>query len=631
MERNNTMSEMMELRRTRAKAIRTHGTLQKAVEAKILKQFQDISLSEAVVLGLVNQGVKTFIGIFGHGMTDVGEVLRVYEEEQAVRVINVRNEVEASHAAAMLRWKYGEVSAVFTSIGPGAMHALAGSLVPLSNGLGVYYLMGDETSHSEGPNMQQIPKREQELFLRILSTMGHAYSLHTPEAVFTALKRGDAMVNGGVKQSPFYLLLPMNIQPKTMDGCNLLEFPTRSAASKIVSDNEDLFDAAAEAIRSASRITVKTGGGAAGLTAVVLEEFLELSDAVYVHGPQVPGLYPASKSRNMTVGGSKGSISGNYALNECDLLIAIGARGVCQWDCSGTAFRKAQKIININCDYEDLGQYSNSIRIQGDAEAVLLRLIERLKKAPGESDPAWRKECEAKRAEWEAFKQLRYDHPVLVDGKRGQPILTEPAAIKKAVDFADTKSCVKIFDAGDVQANGFQIVADEKPGQTITDSGSSYMGFAVSSILAFALAGNRDYPMAFTGDGSFMMNPQVLIDAVQHGLKGMIVLFDNRRMGAITSLQYAQYNTEFKTDDSVEVDYVQLADAVKGVKGFYGGETAEALEEALNAAYAYDGLSLVHVPVYYGADDMAGLGSFGDWNVGNWCEQVQKLKHTIGF
>ena len=99
------MNEIIEQRRKRAKEIKTYGTLQKAVEAGSLKQFQDISLSEAVVLGLLNQGVRTFIGIFGHGMTDVGEVLRIYEEENAIRTVNVRNEVEASHVASMLRWK----------------------------------------------------------------------------------------------------------------------------------------------------------------------------------------------------------------------------------------------------------------------------------------------------------------------------------------------------------------------------------------------------------------------------------------------------------------------------------------------------------------------------------------------
>ena len=55
---------------------------------------------------------------------------------------------------------------------------------------------------AKGPNMQQIPRREQELFLKVLSTLGPAYSLHTPEAIFTALKRGDATVNGKEKKIP---------------------------------------------------------------------------------------------------------------------------------------------------------------------------------------------------------------------------------------------------------------------------------------------------------------------------------------------------------------------------------------------------------------------------------------------
>ena len=157
------MNEMMEQRRKRAKEIKTHGTIRKAVEAGSLEQFQDISLSEAVVLGLINQGVKTFVGIFGHGMTDVGEVLRIYEEENAVKTVNVRNEVEASHVAAMLRWKYNEVPAVFTSIGPGALQAAAGSLVPLANGLGIYYLMGDETT-VKGLTCSKSPKESRNCF-----------------------------------------------------------------------------------------------------------------------------------------------------------------------------------------------------------------------------------------------------------------------------------------------------------------------------------------------------------------------------------------------------------------------------------------------------------------------------------
>ena len=127
------------------------------------------------------------------------------------------------------------------------------------------------------------------------------------------------------------------------------------------------------------------------------------------------------------------------------------------------------------------------------------------------------------------------------------------------------------------------------------------------------------------------MNPQILIDAVQHGVRGCIVLFDNRRMAAISSLQGAQYAREYKTADSVEVDYTEMAGSVRGVLGINGGRSIDALRGALEMARGHDGLSVVHVPVYGGGDELGGMGVFGDWNVGNWCERVQKEHHRIGL
>ena len=97
------MKEMIEQRRKRAKAIKEYGTLRKAVEAGALEQFQDVSLSEAVVLGLVNQEVRTFVGIFGHGMTDVGEALRIYEEEDVIKTYNVRNDQSSGDTIRFLQ------------------------------------------------------------------------------------------------------------------------------------------------------------------------------------------------------------------------------------------------------------------------------------------------------------------------------------------------------------------------------------------------------------------------------------------------------------------------------------------------------------------------------------------------
>ncbi|MDP3615294.1 MAG: thiamine pyrophosphate-dependent enzyme, partial [Rubrivivax sp.] len=114
------------------------------------------------------------------------------------------------------------------------------------------------------------------------------------------------------------------------------------------------------------------------------------------------------------------------------------------------------------------------------------------------------------------------------------------------------------------------------------------------------------------------------ISAVEHGARGTIVVFDNRRMAAISSLQHAQYGHDFRTNDGVAVDYVQLAGSVQGVLALWGGEDAASLRDALKRAHAHDGLSLVHVPVYAGEKPEGGLGAYGSWNVGNWCDDVQQ-------
>ncbi len=619
-------------REKRARALAEHGTIAAAVAAGAMAQFDDLTLSEAIVLGLYNQGVRKYVGILGHGTTDIGEVLRVYEAQGLVRMWQVRHETAAAHAVTALRLQTGETAAVITSIGPGALHAYAGSLCAASNGAGVYHIYGDETTQDEGFNMQQVPKDEQGLFLRMCATMGQAYALYDPWAVFAALRRG-AVHMARPWSGPFFLLAPMNTQPVMMKGCNLLELPDAARTPKLVCDDDAVYAEATSHARTAKRVCIKLGRGARGCGPGIVE-LARLLDAGIVAGVDCAGIVPYSEPRFMSVGGSKGSISGNFCMNEADLVVIVGARGVCQWDSSGTAWRSAHHVVNFNLEPQHAGHYNRTTAIVGDARENLRRWIEALKASglrPAVGDPEWAQALSAKRAEWEAFKQARYDAPTLDDPLWGGAVLTQPAAIKVACDFADAHGDVKLFDAGDVQANGFQIVTDEAEGKTFSDTGSSFMGFAASALIACALREESPYAFAFCGDASFTMNPQVLIDGVHHGVRGCVLIFDNRGMTSIAGLQRAQYGEEYHTRDLVAVDYVAWANSVAGVRGIDGGRTPEALLRALEEARAYDGLSVIHVPVYSGDDDLGGLGAFGDWNVGNWCERVQAEHHRLGL
>jgi 3D-(3,5/4)-trihydroxycyclohexane-1,2-dione acylhydrolase (decyclizing) len=617
----------------RAKAIAAAGGLERALASEAVPRCVDTTLSEAVVLGLLRQEVRTFFCVLGHGSTEVGEVLRIYEQAGLVRACGVRSEIEASHAATALRWVTGEKAAVVTSIGPGALHALAASLVPASDGIGVWYLCGDETTEDEGPNMQQVPRYEQHTFLQLCSTMGRAYNLHTPLALPTALRRGLNTVDHPHRAGPFFLLLPMNTQPSPLPAFNLDELPVGGPPRLGAAAGDSAYAQAIDALARAERVVVKIGGGARDAGGA-LGEFLELADAVAVLSPIVSGVIPYDHPRNMTVGGSKGSISGNYAMENGDLLVAIGTRFVCQSDCSRTGYPRVQCVININTDPEATMHYGKTIALLGDAGPTLQKLNEALRqrgrKARRPSSP-WIAHCAEQRRAWEAFKSRRYENPTLYDEVWHDEVLTQPAAIKVATDWARARDVVSFFDAGDVQANGFQIVEDDRLGRTYNETGASYMGFAVSALLATAVTREPFYGLALTGDGSFTMSPQILIDGVEHGARGCVLLLDNRRMGAISGLQLAQYGTDHATNDAVAVDYVAWARAVGGIKALDGGRSPDSLVAALDQAWEYDGLSLIHVPVYFGLDELGGMGVFGRWNVGNWCTETQALRHKIGL
>jgi len=423
----------------------------------------------------------------------------------------------------------------------------------------------------------------------------------------------------------------MNTQPVEMLSFNLRELP-ESAPPRLGPAPEG-YQEAAEWITQAERVLVKIGGGGIGASQEVIR-LLELADAVCVHTPIATGVIPYKHPRCMGVGGSKGSLCGNYAMDEADLLIAIGTRAVCQSDSSRTGYPKVKRVINVNADLGDATHYQDTLALVGDAGLTLAQLNQILADKVGvktDQKSQWFIECQAKKAAWEAFKKLRYEKPTLMDEFWGKPVLTQPGAIKTALDWAKNRDVISIFDAGDVQANGFQIVEDDEPGKTFTDTGASYMGFAVSAVLASAAMEKPPYFLAFTGDGSFTMNPQILIDGAEHGAYGCILLLDNNRMAAISGLQQAQYGHEFATWTQKSTDFLKWAEAVPNVLALEGGSSPEELRIALDKAYAHKGLSMIRLKVYYGDNPLGGMGVFGRWNVGNWVRDTQAMRHRIGL
>lgn len=614
----------------RARAIAQAGGLGEALRIGALDARPDVSAAEGLVLALLKQQVRVFFVVLGHGNTSIGEVLRAYSSTGAVQVIHCRNEVAMAHAATSYAMLSRRTPAVLTSIGPGALQAYAGSLAAALNNVGVYHVYGDETTHGEGPNMQGSPGGRQGDYGRLTEILGNSYVLHTPQALRAAMRRGNLAVHRSDGAGPFYLCFPINVQEQLIYTLNLDSLPERLSAPALAPADPASFEAAAAAVRRYGRIVMKVGRGARD-AADAVRRLAERIGAAVVLSPNSTGVLRDDHPLNMHVGGSKGSISGNYAMENAELLIAVGTRAVCQSDCSGTGYPNVKEVINLNIRLDDGVHYNRTMLLQGDASAVIARWLDVLgpeTQGDRKRTADWRTACAGKKQEWLALRDRRCTVEGIDDPVWGRRVLTQPAAVSTVAEFAKRVGAVKFFDAGDVQATGFQVVRDDAPEETITESGASYMGFAASALLGAAAIPADEAPrymVSFTGDGSFMMNPQILIDAMVHRVRGMVVLFDNRRMGAISSLQAAQFGREFATNDNVAVDYVAMARSVAGVKAIHGGFTRKDLAQALDEAYAHDGLSLVHVPVYWGHDPEGHMGTYGRWNVGPWSQDVQQL------
>ena len=245
-----------------------------------------------------------------------------------------------------------------------------------------------------------------------------------------------------------------------------------------------------------------------------------------------------------------------------------------------------QQVININADLDDLQHYNNTLALQGDISAVLGALTARLEagyqrgagKAHG-SRPA-RQEAASGRVPRGACSAAPL-HDDVWQQARADPA----AAIPPWPISAKATALLKLFDAGDVQANGFQIVRGRLALRHAARNRRLLHGLRRQRP-----SGRRARRRAALCRG--LHRRRLLHDepagadrcGASTASRGMIVLFDNRRMAAISGLQDAQYSGDYRTSDDVAVDYVRAGPAVKGVFACHGGTTRAELESALERA-----------------------------------------------
>ncbi len=326
-------------------------------------------------------------------------------------------------------------------------------------------------------------------------------------------------------------------------------------------------------IEEAKQPLVLVGGGVVRSRGAVpaFRKFIETLNAPVTSTIMGGGACPGDHPLFTGMIGMHGSHATNYAVSECDLLIAIGCRFSDRVATHPASFAKKAKIVHIDIDRSEIDKnVTTDHHIIGDARRVLELINEHL---PAHDYPAWK--------EWVfSHKEI----PLVEDGH------LHPHHVLEIISESTSADAIIATDVGQHQMWAAQYYHFSRPGQLITSGGFGTMGFGLGAAMGAKL-GNPDKPVILcTGDGSFRMNCHEMATLAHYHVPVVIALFNNHTLGMVRQWQNLIYEKRFSQSDlEFSPDFIKLADAygLPGERCSTPGELRAALERALHSGGPY--------------------------------------------
>ena len=528
--------------------------------------------SEALLNCLVKEGVKTIFGYPG------GAVLGLYDElykRDDINHILVRHEQCAAFMADGYARVTGKPGVVLATSGPGATNIVTGLCNSHMDSIPVIALTGQVPTHAIGKDFFQ----EADITGITMPVVKHSYLVLTPNQIPKTVKKAFLISSTG-RPGPTLIDLPKDVLGSTFDYQEGMENKfTLPGYKPTTKGNSRQIHAASKAILEAKKPVLYIGGGIISSNAAhEIKNLAETCSIPVTHTIMGKGAFPGNHFLNYGMLGMHGTVYANYAVYNCDLLIAVGVRFDDRVTGKLETFAPNAKVIHIDIDPAEIGKNRTmrdviDIPIVGDAKSVLGELNEKINGKKCDTEE-WIKQIE----EWK--KQYPLDIPQDTSQISPQQILL---ALNKHF-----KDAIFTVDVGQHQMWAAQYHEINKPRHWCSSSGLGAMGYGFPAALG-AKAAMKDMGLntpvvAITGDGGFQMNFQELGTMVSHDLPVVIVLFNNNNLGMVRQWQELFYNKHYSYIDwgLGNPDYVKLADAfgVKGLKIEKSQDVEGAIKEA---------------------------------------------------
>ncbi len=532
----------------------------KKTAGKPQKRYAGLTGAQVFHEMLLEEGVDVLFGVPGGALLPIFDAMY----ETPIRFVLTRHEQGAAHMADGYARSTGRIGVCIATSGPGATNLVTGLATAYMDSVPMVAITGQVTSALIGNDAFQ--EADTTGITRPITK--HNMLVKRVEDVGRAVKEAFYIAGTG-RPGPVLVDIAKDATMAKLTREPELK-PDLPGYKPLVTGHMRQIRAAAAAINAAERPLLYVGGG------VILSGASEALRAL-AHKAGIPvtttllalGCFDESEPLALQMLGMHGSAAANYAVQECDCLIAVGARFDDRVTGKIETFAPHAKIIHIDIDPASISKnVMVDVPVVGDARDILERMLPLV-------EAKQRSEWLARIAEWKRQYPLRYAPGAKI----------KPQAVIEAVGKLTNHDAIITTGVGQHQMWSAQFYGWRRPRQFVTSGGLGTMGFGLPAAIGAQFGNPGRTVIDIDGDGSFAMTVGELVTAVHYSQPVKVVVIDNSYLGMVRQWQEMFYEKRYSATAHPCPDLRMLAEALgaKGMRITEPGEVEDAISEMLKS------------------------------------------------
>jgi acetolactate synthase-1/2/3 large subunit len=499
---------------------------------------------DALMECLKAEGVDVVFGLPG------GANLPTYDAfyDAGIRHILVRHEAGGGHAAEGYAKATGKVGVCMGTSGPGATNLVTPICDAMMDSVPVVFITGQVQTHLLGTDGFQ----EADTIGITMPIVKHSFMIQHPSELPRTIHEAFHVARSG-RPGPVVVDIPSDLSRADIpyEPVQDVHLPGYQPTTN---GNQKQIRLAAKALANARRPVIYAGGGV--VSAGASAELLELASV-----GRLPvtctlmglGAFPAPHQHWLGMLGMHGTRTANYAMDEADLIVAVGARFDDRITGKLSEFAPRAKFVHIDIDPAEISKNVPAhIPIVGDAANILPRLTAEYRAL--EPDDARLEDW------WSRIRTWRERHPLRFDDSEDSEI--KPQFLVKALCEATGGDAIVTSDVGQHQMWAAQYYDFASPRRWINSGGLGTMGFGLPAAMGAKVGCPDQTVVCISGDGSIQMNMQELATCAQEGIDVKVFIMNNNYLGMVRQWQELFWDGRYSQVDLGQwPDFVKVAEA----------------------------------------------------------------------